>query len=152
MAVVAFTSQAELERSGELAYKTNRIRIFLANDPASSLTVNSSRTAWEALKLTNGVNGYNDFTFVVPDGTWNSTTGRFELGGASGATVNAVFTAAGGTLTHDRIVGVVGIPAGGGSFTEPSNIAFLLVEPAPVTILDTLSCTYKINLISRGGA
>ena len=86
---------------GELAYEaglvlTGAYKVFLATK--GSLTIASTLTAWEAAELATS-NGYAAATGTIGAGSFNATTGRFEMPVLTGQ-----FTASGAGYTFDAMV------------------------------------------------
>jgi hypothetical protein len=145
MAYTISASQNGKARVGAAAYQGRRIRVSLANVGVSGFTEESTRANWDSVKVASA-NGYADVTFVVPAGAYNVGTGRFELGGASGAPVNVVFTASGVGFTFDRLYVVVGTSDGSGGWNEETTIEYLGVESPQIVLSPGQVRTYPVSL------
>lgn len=89
----------ELERQGKLCYEGYGYKVFLIDDPTSTLTAASLATEWEALEVSGG--GYAAETGIVGSGSYNTTTGRWEQPSISWT---FAATGAGFTFTHRALL------------------------------------------------
>jgi hypothetical protein len=145
MALTAFISNGELERVAETAYVGRRVRVSLGLVGLTGYNVNSTRINWDSVKISG--NGYADYTEVIDAGSYNNTTGRWEMGGETNAPyITAVFEADGGSLAFDRIYAVIGTDDGDGGWDEEDTIHSLLVENPGITLAPGVSVTYRIQL------
>jgi hypothetical protein len=139
MPYTSVISQNELRRVAGLAYEGRAVRVCLANVGASGFTAQSTTANWDSVELAS-TNGYARHTVAsLAVGAYDATDGRYEVGPIAGAnqTINATFTASGGSLTWDRVYVVIG--------TELS-IAYLGTESPGVTLAPGQSITYSIQL------
>lgn len=139
---MAYTSQIstlELKRVAAAAYEGKAVRVCLATVGGSGYTVDSTTANWDSVELAS-TNGYARVTVgALATGAYDATDGRYEVGPTSGAnkTIDATFTASGGSLTWDRVYIVIG--------TE-LNIAYLGTESPSITLSAGQSITYRIQL------
>jgi hypothetical protein len=139
MAYTSAISTYELKRVAGLAYEGKAVRVCLASVASSGYTVESTTANWDSVELAS-TNGYARVTVgSLAVGAYDATDGRYEVGPTSGAnkTIDATFTASGGSLTWDRVYVVIG--------TE-LNIAYLGSESPAVTLASGQSITYRIQL------
>jgi hypothetical protein len=139
MAYTSAISQGELKRVAGLAYEGKAVRVCLAAVGASGYTVESTTANWDSVELAS-TNGYARVTVgSLAVGAYDATDGRYEVGPTAGAnqTIDATFTASGGTLTWDRVYVVIG--------TE-TKIAYLGTESPSDTLSAGQSITYRIQL------
>jgi hypothetical protein len=132
-------STKELERVATAAYVGRSVRVCLATVSSSGYTVESTTANWDSRELAL-TNGYARVTVpTLAAGAYDAVDGRYEVGPSSGAnqTIDATFTASGGTLTWDRVYVVIG--------TEP-YIAYLGTESPGITLSAGQSVTYRIQL------
>jgi hypothetical protein len=139
MAYTSAISTAELKRVAGLAYEGKAVRVCLAVVGASGYTVESTTANWDSVELAS-TNGYARVTVgSLAVGAYDATDGRYEVGPSAGAnsTIDATFTASGGSLTWDRVYVVIG--------TE-TKISYLGTESPAVTLSAGQSLTYRIQL------
>jgi hypothetical protein len=133
MAVSTVISQKELERVAALAYEGETLKVMLCQIGTSGFTPQSTVVNWQTVELASA-NGYVRYSEVVGTGSYNATSGRYEL-----PTIDAEFTASGAGLTFDTIVVYVdGATYPHSVITETPNIA---LQAGQVQ-------TYRINLIT----
>ena len=133
MAVSTVISQKELERVAALAYEGETLKVLLANVGVTGYTAQSTVANWQSVELASS-NGYVRYSTVIGTGSYNSTTGRYEL-----PPIDAEFTASGVGLTYDTIVAYVdGSTYPHSVITESPNIA---LQAGQVQ-------TYRISLIT----
>lgn len=138
MAYTSAVSTKELQRVAAAAYEGKTFRVCLATVSASGFTVESTTANWDSRELAS-TNGYARATGTLSTGAYDATDGRYEVGPTSGAnqTIDATFTASGGSLTWDRVYVVIG--------TE-LNISYLGIESPAITLSAGQSITYRIQL------
>lgn len=108
MAISTVISNAELTRLAALAYEGQTIKVCLANVGTTGLTVESTVSQWNAVRVSGG--GYADFTTTIATGAFDAGDGRYEMGATPGANtgIEATFTATGSGFTYDSIYVVIG--------------------------------------------
>ena len=129
MAVSVSVSTKELERQAKLVFEGKTYKIFLATKGA--LTVDSTRTAWEAVEVSGG--GYAAATGTVPAGTYNTGNGRYEMPAISGT-----FTATGGGFSYDTVCLVV---------DGSAYLHSIMVESPAITLAAGQSKSYNLTLV-----
>lgn len=146
MALTITVSPKEMERIAGLAYEGKRVRVSLANLSSQTYTETSTVANWDTIKLSG--NGYSDFTQVIATGAYDSTDGRYEMGGTTGANtyIEAIYTASGSGFTYNRIYVVIGTSDGVGGWTEQLYLHSLLTENPSITIPAGTTIKYKIQL------
>lgn len=146
MALSVAISSPEMERIAGLAYHNHRARISLANIVSESYTVDSNVADWDSIQISG--NGYSPFTQVIATGGYDSTDGRWEMGGTAGANtyIEATYTASGSGFTFNRIYVVIGVPDGLGGYDEEVYLHSLLTESPSITVAGGSSIKYKIQL------
>jgi hypothetical protein len=133
MAVSTVISQKELERVAALAYEGETIKVLLAQVGTSGYTAQSTVANWQSVELASA-NGYVRYSEVLGTGSYNATTGRYEL-----PVIDAEFTASGVGFTFDTIVAYIdGATYPHSVITESPNIA---LQTGQVQ-------TYRISLIT----
>lgn len=146
MALSIVVSPKEMERIAGLAYEGKRVRVSLANLTSQSYTESSSVSNWDSIKVSG--NGYTDFTQVIATGAYDSSDGRYEMGGTSGANtyIEAVYSATGSGFTYNRIYVVIATSDGMGGWTESTYLHSLMTENPSMTIATGSTIKYKIQL------
>lgn len=130
MSLIAITSQRELAHQANLAFEGETYKVFLALNPGS-LTAESNLSAWEAAEASGG--GYAAATGTVSTGSWNATTGRYEV-----PTLTLTVTATGAGFSYDSIVTKVGSRA---------HVVNLTTLPSTVALAAGQSRTYQVLLV-----
>lgn len=130
MATTVTLSQKEMERVAGLAYEGLGIRVSLANDIGGTLTSESTVAACDALKVSGG--GYADFTDTIGSGSYNGTTGRYEM-----PRVDATFTGTGVGFSYTTVYVVIG---------SELYLHSLTVETPNIVVADGQTQTYQITL------
>ena len=139
MAYTSSISTFELKRVAAAAYEGKAVRVCLASVGGSGYTVESTTANWDSVELAS-TNGYARVTVgALAVGAYDAVDGRYEVGPTSGAdkTIDATFTASGGSLTWDRVYVVIG---------SELQIAYLGTESPAVTLSAGQSITYRIQL------
>ena len=138
MALTSALSTKELERVAIAAYSGKSIRVSLGFNGTSGLTVEDSKSAWDAVKKSG--NGYQDFTTTLPIGGFDIAQDRWEIGEESGANqfINAEFTATGAGYTFDSVYVIV---------DDDLFLHSLLSESPAVVMQDGQVITYRIQII-----
>jgi hypothetical protein len=139
MAYTSAISTFELRRVAAASYEGRAVRVCLATVASSGYTVESTTANWDSRELAS-TNGYARVTVgALAVGAYDGVDGRYEVGPIAGAnqTIDATFTASGGSLTWDRVYVVIG--------TE-LQIAYLGTESPSVTLSSGQSITYRIQL------
>jgi hypothetical protein len=141
VALTTTLSSQEFARISALAYEGLPCRVSLHVN-SGSLTAESTVAEWDAVKLTDGTNGYADFVVgSLPAGGLDSgSDDRWEIGGSAGANtyIEAAFSAEGAGFSFDTVM----ISVGGGTY--PHSI---LVESPSVTVAAGQTQTYRIQLL-----
>lgn len=146
MALTIVVSPKELQRVAVSAYEGKRVRVSLANMVGQSYDESTGVSSWDSIKLSG--NGYSDFTQVVATGGYDSSDGRYEMGGTSGANtyIEATYTASGSGFTFNRIYVVIGTSDGAGGWNEEVWLHSLLTESPSSVIAAGTTIKYKIQL------
>lgn len=130
MAITISLSRKELERVAALAYEGKTLMVMLASIGSSGLTAESSVTAWQGIEKSG--NGYVRFSLAIATGSYNGTTGRYEI-----PDIDAAFTATGAGYSYDRVVLYVD-----GS-TYPHSV---LSEDPNITLAAGQTQTYRLSM------
>lgn len=129
MAITTSISQKELERVAALAYEGKTLKVMLASVGATGYTAQSSVANWQSVEKSGS--GYVRYSVVAGTGSYNSTTGIYEL-----PYIDAEFTAS-SSYTYDRVVLYVD-----GS-TYPHSV---LSEDPNITLQAGQTITYRLTL------
>lgn len=133
MATATIISTKELQRVSELAYEGETLNVMLCSLGESGYTAESTVTEWESTELSG--NGYQRFSMIIPAGSFNAATGRYEV-----PAIDAVFTATGLGYSYNRIV----------LFIEGSvYIHSLLQENPNITMMPGQSQTYRFSIVTE---
>ena len=97
MAITTSISQKELERVAALAYESKTLKVMLCSVGATGYTAQSTVANWQSVEKSG--NGYARFSQVITTGSYNATTGRYEI-----PNIDAAFTATGAGYSYDRVV------------------------------------------------
>jgi hypothetical protein len=145
MALTTAISTRELARIAAACFEGKRVRVSLASEQGSGANVESTLTAWDAIKVSG--NGYADFTAVVATGAFDATDDRYEMGGSTGANtyIDATFTATGAGYSFDRVYVVIGT-IDGETVTEEAYLHSLLTESQAIIVSAGQTITYRIQL------
>lgn len=128
MALTLTISQKELQRQAVAALEGKTFTIFLATN-SGTLTSESTFAAWDAVKAVG--TGYAPVTGTLAAGSYNATTGRWEL-----PAVTATFTCSGGFYSFNTIC----IRIATETYLHSIN-----VESPSVTLVSGQSKTYTIT-------
>lgn len=128
MALTLTISQKELQRQAAAALEGKTFTIFLATN-SGALTSESTYSAWNAEVATG--TGYANVTGSLGTGSYNATTGRWEL-----PTVTATFTCTGGSYSYDTLCVRIA--------TE-TYLHSINVESPSITLASGQSKTYTIT-------
>lgn len=128
MALTLTISQKELQRQAAAALEGNAYTIFLATN-TGSLTSESTYALWYDEVVTG--TGYQDETGTLGSGSYNATTGRWEL-----PAVTATFTCTGGSYSYDTVCVRIG--------TE-TYLHSINVESPSITLASGQSKSYTIT-------
>tara|TARA_R110000868_G_scaffold55541_9_gene172749 strand:- start:7683 stop:8084 length:402 start_codon:yes stop_codon:yes gene_type:complete len=128
MALTLTISQKELQRQAAAALETKAYTIFLATN-SGALTSESTYSSWFAVKAVG--TGYANVTGTLAAGSYNATTGRWEL-----PAVTATFTCTGDFYSFDTICVRIA--------TE-TYLHSINVESPSVTLVSGQSKTYTIT-------
>lgn len=101
MALTLTITPKELERQAALAFQGKSFRVFLAYDPAATLSAASTVAQWNTKELAAAA-GYAGVTGTIGTGSWNASLTQYEL-----PTITAQFSATGAGYVYDTIVVVV---------------------------------------------
>lgn len=129
MAVNAQISQRELERVAGIVYAGQQLNVLLANAGSTGYAAETPISTWQTVECSG--NGYFRFVTTLGNGSYNTSTGRFEL-----PAVNAQFSAT-GSYTFDRIV----LWVQGSSY--PHSV---IIESPAATLNAGQSVTYRLTL------
>lgn len=132
MAIATSISQAELARLAAAAYEGLPYRICIANNSATSLTVNSTVAQWDSIEASGS--GYSRVEGFIEQGAWDATDLRYEM-----PQIEAEFKATGGTLTYDTVYTVID-----DGYAE--TLHSVIVEAPSITLTDGASIIYRITL------
>ena len=130
MALTTSLSQKELERVAALAYEGKTLNVMLCAVGGTGYTSLSTVANWQSVEKSG--NGYTRFSQVIAAGSYNGTTGRYEL-----PSVDAEFTATGAGYSYDRVVLYVT-----GS-TYPHSV---ITENPNITLIAGQTQTYRLSL------
>lgn len=120
------------------------LKACLAVNPGS-LTDTSTVAQWDAAKLSG--NGYADFTWTAPAGSFNSTTGRFE---ASSQLASFTAAAGGAGLTWNAVYLVAGSISGGVTTWETTAPRAILLLGSSFVLPAGKAYGYTINIFADG--
>lgn len=127
MAITTTISTKELQRIAQLAYEGKTLNVMLCNSAAT--TVDRSVSTWQSEEVT--ATGYARFSQAIGTGTYNATTGRYEL-----PVINASFTAV-NPYSYNRVVLYI---AGA---TWPHSV---LQENPAASVAPSQTVTYRLTL------
>ncbi len=130
MAVTTSISQKELERVAALAYEGETLKVMLCSVGATGYTAQSTVTNWQSVEKSG--NGYVRFSQVIGTGSYNATTGRYEI-----PDIDAAFTATGSSYTYDRVVLYID------GATYPHSV---LTEDPNIVLAVGQTQTYRLSL------
>ena len=130
MAITTTVSTKELKRQAAEAFEGKTLKVMLCTVGSTGYTAESTVTNWQSVEASG--NGYARFSSVIGTGSYNSTTGRYEL-----PVINAAFTAAGGTIGYDRVVVYI---------DGETYIHSLVVESPNIILSAGQTQTYAITL------
>lgn len=131
MSLTAVVPQRELAFQANTLFEGETYKVFLALN-SGSLTAESDLSAWEAVECSGG--GYAAATGTVPTGSWNATTGRYEV-----PILSISVTATGAGFSYDSIVTQIG--------TTRTGIANLTTLPGVVALAAGQARTYEVRLV-----
>lgn len=97
MAITTSISSKELKRIAGLAYEGETLKVMLCSVGVTGYTEESTVANWQSVEKSGS--GYVRYSEVIGTGSYNSTTGRYEL-----PVIDAEFSASGGVINYDRIV------------------------------------------------
>jgi hypothetical protein len=129
MAYSVAVPQRELKRVAGLAYEGKTYRICLASVGSSGYTAESTTANWDSVEKSGS--GYARATGTLSTGAYDGTDARYEV-----PSVNATFTASGGSITFDRVYVVLG---------SETYLSGLGTESPAVTLADGQSITYTVQ-------
>ena len=129
MAITTSISQKELERVAALAYEGKTLKVMLCAVGATGYTAESTVGNWQSVEKSG--NGYVRFSAVVGSGSYNSTTGRYEL-----PYIDAEFTAT-SSYSYDRVVLYV---------NGETYVHSILAEDPNITLQAGQTQTYRLTL------
>jgi hypothetical protein len=130
MAITVDLSPEELARVAGVAYEGETLKVMLCVSGISGYTSENTVTEWQSLEIAG--NGYARYSEVIGTGSYNTTTGRYEL-----PQIDAVFTADGGVISYDKVVLYID------GATYPYSV---LTEDPNVVLVDGQTQTYRLNL------
>lgn len=130
MTLTTALSQKELERVAALAYEGETLKVLLASVGGTGYDAEDTVANWQTVEKSG--NGYVRYSTTVAAGSYNGTTGRYEL-----PDVDAAFTATGAGYSYDRIVIYVD------GATYPHSV---LSEAPNITLAAGQTQTYRISL------
>lgn len=134
--------QDSLTYAGTFAGKAMKACLALSN---GSLTDASTVAQWDAQKLSG--NGYSDFIWTLPAGSFNATTGRFE---APSQLATFAASAGGAGLTWNALYLVAGTINGGTTTWETTAPRGILLLGSNFVLPAGKSYGYTINLFADG--
>lgn len=129
MAQSVALSQKELERVANEAYVGKTLYVMLCVVGATGFTAQSTVTQWQSTELSG--NGYVRYSEVVTAGSYNGTTGRFEL-----PIIDAEFTTT-SSYVYDSIVLY---------FSGESYVHSVITESPNIALVSGQVQTYRIKL------
>ena len=103
MTISSEISTKELDRTAIRAYEGKTLKVFLANGDGNQ-TVDSLISEWRAFELP-ALAGYVEVSEVIAAGAYDNTTLSYNL-----PTINAAYTASGGSLSWNDIIVYVDDP------------------------------------------
>ena len=130
MATTTTISTKELQRQAALAFEGETLKVMLCSVGATGYTAESTVANWQSVEASG--NGYTRYSTTIGTGSYNATTGRYEL-----PVINAAFTADGGTIGYDRVVVYI---------DGETYIHSLAVESPNIILADGQTQTYAITL------
>jgi len=146
MPVAMVQSPFEAGRLFAGEYAGKKARLCLANTTSGSPGINSTTSQWDAVELTG--TGYARFQWTIPTGSYNSTTGRWEVP-AQLASYTA--TAGGSGLTWNAAYLVIGATdVSTGLTVWNTGVSFVLTESPAVTLPAGQARGYSVQLFSAG--
>ncbi len=95
MAITLTISTKELERQAKAVFEGKTYKVFLALN-TTSLTVDSTTAAWEAVECSGG--GYAAVTGTIAAGSYNAGNARYQM-----PMITATFTGSGGGISYDTV-------------------------------------------------
>ncbi len=133
MTLTITITPGELERQAGLIYQGKPFEVFLVHNAGLPVPLTAATTYanWKAAEPTG--NGYAAVSGTVGFGTYNASSGRYEV-----APLVAGFSASGGDIVFDTVC----VRVGGGTYLHSVQ-----VENPAITILDGGSRTYLISLV-----
>lgn len=96
MAISTTISTKELQRVAAAAYEGKTLKVMLCSVGVTGYTAENTVANWQSVEASG--NGYVRYSEAVGTGSYNSTTGRYEL-----PNIDAEFNAT-GTFSYDRVV------------------------------------------------
>lgn len=127
--------------AGEYAGK--RARLCLANN-TTGLGLNGTTAQWDAIKLSG--NGYADYVWTIPAGSYNTTKERYE---APVETAQFQASANGVGLNWNAAYLVIGTISGQNT-TWNTGISFLFSESPNIVLSPGEPKSYTIQIFSDG--
>ena len=130
MALTTSISTKELERVAALAYEGETLKLMLASVGATGYTSSSTVANWQSVEKSG--NGYVRGSSVIGTGSYNATTGKYEL-----PSIDFAFTATGAGYSYDRVV----------AYVDGATYPFcVLTEDPNITLSAGQTQTYRISL------
>jgi hypothetical protein len=130
MTLTIALSQKELERVAALAYEGETLKVMLCSVGGTGYDAEDTVANWQTVEQSG--NGYVRYSTTVGTGSYNGTSGKYEL-----PTVSAAFTATGAGYSYDRIVIYVD------GATYPHSV---IAESPNITLSAGQTQTYAIDL------
>ena len=130
MALTIAVSQKELQRIASLSYEGKTLKVMLCNIGVNSYNSQTNISTWQTIELSG--NGYVRYSEIITTGTYNTTSGRYEL-----PSINAQFSASGAGYSYDRVV----LYIDGESF--PHSV---ITESPNITLVAGQTQTYRLSL------
>lgn len=129
MAITTTISTKELERVAALAYEGETLKVMLCSVGVSGYTAETSVTTWQSVEASGS--GYVRYSTVIGTGSYNSSTGKYEL-----PAIDAAFTST-GSYSYDTVV----------LYIQGASHPHSIISENPNIVLSSgQTQTYRLNL------
>lgn len=129
MAITTTISTKELERIAALAYEGETLKVMLCSVGLTGYTAQSTVANWQSVEASG--NGYVRYSEVIGTGSYNSTSGKYEL-----PAIDADFTAT-SSYSYDTVV----------LYIDGATYPHSIITENPNIVLSTgQTQTYRLNL------
>lgn len=130
MAQSTVISQKELKRIAGLAYEGETLKVMLCSVALTGFGSESTVAQWQTTELSG--NGYARFSQVIATGSYNSTTGKYEI-----PAIDAAFTCTSSVLSYDRVILYI---------DGETYIHSVIAEDPNIVLSAGQTQTYRLNL------